>query len=73
MFRTLYTFCMAKTADWPMSACLARRLEQDAKVKFLPGAIHGEEKGAAFLRINPACPRATLLEALGRTAGWQTL
>ena len=19
MFRTLYTFCMAKTADWPMS------------------------------------------------------
>ena len=50
------------------SAELARRLEQEAKVKFSPGAIYGEEKGAAYLRINLACPRTTLLEALGRTA-----
>ena len=50
------------------SAELARRLEHEAKVKFSPGAIYGEEKGAAYLRINLACPRATLLEALERTA-----
>ena len=50
------------------SAEIARRLEHEAKVKFSPGAIYGEEKGAAYLRINLACPRATLLEALGRTA-----
>ena len=47
---------------------LARRLEQEAKVKFLPGSIYGEEDGTSFLRINLACPRATLLEALERTA-----
>ena len=50
------------------SAEIARRLEHEAKVKFSPGAIYGEEKGAAYLRINLACPRATLFEALGRTA-----
>ena len=50
------------------SAEIARRLEHEAKVKFSPGAIYGEEKGAAYLRINLACPRATLLEALERTA-----
>ena len=49
------------------SAEIARRLEHEAKVKFSPGAIYGEEKGAAYLRINLACPRATLLEALERT------
>ena len=46
------------------SAEIARRLAHEAKVKFSPGAIYGEEKGAAYLRINLACPRATLLEAL---------
>ena len=50
------------------SAELDRRLEHEAKVKFLPGAIYGEEKGSAFLRVNLACPRATLLEAFERTA-----
>jgi len=49
------------------SAELARRLECEAKVKFLPGAMYGEEKDSAFLRINLACPKATLLEALERT------
>jgi len=49
---------------------LACRLENEAKVKFSPGAIYGEEKGASVLRVNLACPRATLLEALERTAGF---
>ena len=52
------------------SAELACRLEHEAKVKFSPGSIYGEEKGASFLRVNLACPRATLLEALERTAGY---
>ena len=52
------------------SAELARRLEQEAKVKFSPGAIYGEEDGSSFLRVNLACPRATLHEALERTAGF---
>lgn len=52
------------------SAELARRLGQEAKVKFSPGAIYGEEAGSSFLRVNLACPRATLLEALERTAGF---
>ena len=52
------------------SAELARRLEQEAKVKFSPGAIYGEEDGSSFLRVNLACPRATLLEALERTASF---
>ena len=47
---------------------LAHRLEHDARVKFSPGAIYGEAKGSSFLRINLACPRATLTEALERTA-----
>ena len=52
------------------SAELAHRLEQEAKVKFSPGAIYGEQSGSSFLRINLACPRVTLLEALERTAGF---
>ena len=52
------------------SAELARRLEHEAKVKFSPGAIYGEEDGSSFLRVNLACPRVTLLEALERTAGF---
>ena len=52
------------------SAELARRLEQEVKVKFSPGSVYGEESGSSFLRINLACPRATLLEALERTAGF---
>ena len=35
---------------------------------FSPGAIYGEEKDSAFLRVNLACPRVMLLEALDRTA-----
>ena len=52
------------------SAELACRLEHEAKVKFSPGAIYGEDKDASFLRVNLACPRATLLKALERTAGF---
>ena len=49
---------------------LAARLEHEAKVKFSQGAIYGEPKGNAFLRINLACPRTTLMDALERFAKW---
>ena len=52
------------------SAELSCQLEREAKVKFSPGAIYGEPKGYSFLRINLACPRKTLLEALDRIAAW---
>ena len=52
------------------SAEIDSRLEHEAKVKFSPGAIYGEEKGATYLRINLACSRTTLLEALERTASF---
>lgn len=49
---------------------LARRLEQEAGVKFSPGAIFGEAPGTAHLRVNLACPRARLEEALARTGAF---
>ena len=52
------------------SAALAARLEREAKVKFSQGAIYGEPQGSAFLRINLACPRNTLMDALERFAKW---
>ena len=52
------------------STALAARLEYEAKVKFSQGAIYGEPHGSAFLRINLACPRITLMDALERFAKW---
>lgn len=65
-----YLAWMDATALGVPSADLVRRLETEAKVKFAPGAIYGEPDGASFLRINLACPRATLRAALERTAAW---
>lgn len=45
---------------------LCQHLLQQAKVWFNPGTMYGPE-GRHFLRINIACPRATLREALERT------
>lgn len=42
-------------------------LIEDQKVRFSPGSIYGE-CGYRYLRINLACPRATLEEALKRLA-----
>jgi cystathionine beta-lyase len=48
---------------------LARRLEEEALVKFSPGSIYAEPDGGAFLRVNLASPRAMLMEALERAEG----
>ena len=52
------------------STALAARLEHEAKVKFSQGAIYGEPHGSAFLRVNLACSRNTLMDALERFAKW---
>lgn len=43
-----------------------KKLEDEAKVWMNPGTMYGEESGKGYIRINLACPRATLLEALER-------
>ncbi len=58
------------TAFGVPSAELERRLEREAKVRFANGAQFGEPAGTSFLRVNLACSRATLLEALERLATW---
>lgn len=41
-------------------------LQQEAKVWLNPGTMYGPESGRGYLRINIACPRALLMEALER-------
>lgn len=43
---------------------LCRRLVKEASVKFNPGAMYGDER---YIRINMACPRSVMLEALNRS------
>ena len=43
-----------------------KKLEDEAKVWMNPGTMYGEESGKGYIRINLACPRTTLLEALER-------
>jgi len=45
---------------------LARRLEDEARVKFSPGSIYAEPKGGAFLRVNLA---SELLDTTDRSIG----
>jgi len=45
-----------------------RRLIDQARVRISAGDIYGERDGEGFIRINMACPRATLMEALRRIA-----
>jgi cystathionine beta-lyase len=48
---------------------LARRLETEGRVKVLPGSAFGD-RGKDFIRINAACPRPRLMEALRRFRDW---
>ena len=43
-------------------------LINQAKVWLNPGTMYGEESGKGYLRINLACPRSLLMEALERIA-----
>ena len=47
-------------------ATYCERLLQDARVWLNPGTMYGPKSGEGYLRINIACPRSLLLEALER-------
>ena len=42
------------------------QLKEQAKVWVNPGTMYGAESGKGYIRINLACPRALLMEALNR-------
>lgn len=48
-------------------ATLARELEESGRVRFSPGSSFGIE-GSGYLRLNFACPRSILSDALERVA-----
>jgi len=56
------------TATGLSSQEYADRLLQDAKVWVNPGTMYGAQSGEGYIRLNIACPRALLLEALNRIA-----
>jgi cystathionine beta-lyase len=47
-------------------ATYCERLIQDARVWLNPGTMYGPQSGEGYLRINLACPRSMLMEALQR-------
>lgn len=49
-------------------AAYCEQLIQEAKVWLNPGTMYGPQSGEGYLRINLACPRSRLLEALQRIA-----
>lgn len=55
-----------KLAGYPAADEVAGILERDFKLKLSSGQIYGREAGRNFLRLNLACPRTTLQEALQR-------
>lgn len=50
------------------AATYCDQLLQQAKVWLNPGTMYGKESGKGYLRINLACPRSLLMEALERIA-----
>ncbi len=49
-------------------ATYCEKLMQEAKVWLNPGTMYGEESGEGYIRINIACPRSRMIEALERIA-----
>jgi cystathionine beta-lyase len=56
------------TATGLTSQQFADRLLRDARVRVNPGTMYGTTFGEGFIRINIACPRSLLMEALRRIA-----
>ena len=56
------------TATGMTSQQYADHLLQEAKVWVNPGTMYGAQSGEGYIRLNIACPRALLLEALNRIA-----
>jgi cystathionine beta-lyase len=49
-------------------AAYCDQLLQEARVWLNPGTMYGPQSGEGYLRINLACPRRLLIEALQRIA-----
>jgi cystathionine beta-lyase len=58
---------LAETMSFDGDAELVRELELSGRVKLTPGSAFGRQ-GRGFVRINTACPRSRLREALNRMA-----
>ena len=56
------------TATDQTSQAYADRLMHEANVWVNPGTMYGPQSGEGYIRINIACPRSLLLEALKRIA-----
>jgi len=56
------------TATGTSSQAYADRLLNEAKVWVNPGTMYGAQSGEGYIRLNIACPRSRLLEALKRIA-----
>lgn len=56
------------TATDQTSQAYADRLMHEANVWVNPGTMYGPQSGEGYIRINIACPRSLLLEALQRIA-----
>ena len=56
------------TATGLSSQEYADHLLRDAKVWVNPGTMYGAQSGEGYIRLNIACPKALLLEALNRIA-----
>lgn len=56
--------CSAVCGDSVATYC--EHIKQEYKVWLNPGTMYGPTSGEGYLRINIACPQATLLEALNR-------
>ena len=54
------------TATGLSSQAYADRLLKEAKVWVNPGTMYGAQSGEGYIRLNIACPRALLMEALER-------
>ena len=63
--RALCHFDRAERVEKSVSERLAAHLRDNAKVALSPGSWYGEA-GEGYLRLNIACPRATLAEGLSR-------
>lgn len=55
-----------KLTGFPPSNEVAEKLENEFGLKLSAGQLYGEKAGRDFLRINLACPKSTLTEALNR-------
>ena len=63
IFGTIILFCATNSDN---VAVYCDHILREARVWLNPGTMYGPKSGEGFLRINIACPRSLLMEALSR-------